>query len=55
MFDPVGLSAHSYPNEHNDKDEDKADHKISNQKLASECPPHHDYKSVDGNNLGSHN
>ena len=50
----MSLSAHSYPDEYDDKEEYKADYEICNQKLAFEYSPHHNYKSVDRNNLGLH-
>ena len=53
MFGPVGLSAHSYPDKEDEKEEDKTDYEISNRKLAFECSPHHDHKSVDRNYLDS--
>lgn len=51
----VGVSANSYPDEYDDKCNYNADSEIRSKKLAFECSPHHDYESVDRNNLCSHN
>ena len=47
----MGLGAHSYPDEENEKKEDKADHATSHLQLSFILPPHHNHKGIDRNQL----
>ena len=47
----VGSSANSYTDEYDNKGNYNSNSEIRSKKLAFECSPHHDYESVECNNL----
>ena|ERR1700691_5679218 len=47
----VGSSANSHADEYNNKGNYNSNSEIRSKKLAFECSPHHDYESVECNNL----